>query len=45
MSHPAFFESCEVWRKVNSSNGFMTDVHDGKLWREEWKKYLKVRTW
>lgn len=20
----------------------MTDVYDGKLWREEWKEYLKV---
>ena len=39
---PGFIESCEKWRKANSSDGFMTDVYDGKLWKEEWKEYLKV---
>ena len=42
MSRPGFFESCEAWREANSSDGFMTDVYDGKLWREEWKRYLEV---
>ena len=32
----------EKWRKVNSHDGFMTDVYDGKLWKEEWKEYLKL---
>lgn len=42
ISRPGFIESCETWRKANSSDGFMTDVYDGKLWQEEWKEYLKV---
>lgn len=40
---PGFFESCETWRKYNSAEAdFMTDIYDGKIWREEWQKYLEV---
>ena len=42
-SRPGFFESCEAWRKLNSvaDGSFMTDVYDGKLWKE-WKPFLDV---
>lgn len=34
-SWPGFFESCETWRSMcNVDGGFMTDVYDGKLWRD-----------
>ena len=40
---PGFFESCEAWRKLNLTDvDFMTDIYDGKIWREEWQKYLEV---
>ena len=39
-SRPGFFESCEAWRKQGSiMDGFMTDIYDGKLWKE-WKFFL-----
>ena len=41
-SRPSFFESCEAWRKQEATDGsFMTDVYDGKLWKE-WKNYLDI---
>ena len=42
ISRPGFFESCEAWKKANSSDGHMTDVYDDKLWKKEYKKYLEA---
>ena len=42
-SRPGFFESCEMWRKQDgiSDCNFMTDVYDGKLWKD-WKPFLDI---
>ena len=36
VSRPGFLEQCESWRKVsgNSANGILTDIYDGRLWKE-----------
>ena len=46
MSRPGFLEQCEAWRKRGCDANFMTDVYDGKIWKD-WQKvsgvpYLKV---
>jgi hypothetical protein len=40
-SRPGFFASCEAWRSFHTNEGFMTDVYDGKLWKE-WEEYLAL---
>ena len=37
MSRPGFLEQCEVWRKRGCDENFMTDVYDGKIWKD-WQK-------
>lgn len=46
MSRPGFLEQCEAWRKRGCDENFMTDVYDGKIWKD-WQKvsgvpYLEV---
>ena len=46
MSRPGFLEQCEAWRKRVCDENFMTDVYDGKIWKD-WQKvsgvpYLEV---
>lgn len=40
-SRPGFFQSCEAWRNLNSDDNFMSDVYDGKLWKD-WNTYLDI---
>lgn len=31
---PGFEDKCEIWRSRKQQPGFMTDVYDGKIWKE-----------
>lgn len=31
---PDFVQLCDEWRHRNVSNGFLSDVYDGKLWKD-----------
>lgn len=34
VSRPGFEDLCEVWRLRKQQPGFMTDVYDGRIWKE-----------
>ncbi len=34
VSKPGFLSLCEQWRKRNVPSGWLTDIYDGKLWKE-----------
>ena len=38
---PGFLELCEEWRGVSRPEGILTDVYDGKLWKE-WMDFDNV---
>ena len=41
MSRPGFLEQCEAWKKKGCDENFMTDVYDGKIWKD-WQKVSGV---
>ena len=41
MHMPGFLELCEEWRGVSRPEGILTDVYDGKLWKE-WMDFDNV---
>ena len=34
IKRPYFEESCELWQKRSTQNGYASDIYDGKIWRE-----------